>query len=60
MGHLLGKNLNFKKVKKKGSHTVFDPQSVRECPKILKICQITNLDMGFLKIDIRSRSDPSG
>ena len=24
-------------------------QSVRECPKILKICQITNFDMGFQK-----------
>ncbi len=24
-------------------------QSVRECPKILEICQITNFDMGFQK-----------
>ena len=30
-------------------------QSLRERPKILKICQITKFDMGFQKIDIRSR-----
>jgi hypothetical protein len=30
-------------------------QSVRERPKILKICQITKLDMGFQKINMRSR-----
>ena len=30
MGHLLGKNLNFKKMKKKGSHTVFDPMPISE------------------------------
>jgi hypothetical protein len=29
-------------------------QSVRECPKILKIRQITNFDMGFQKINTRS------
>jgi hypothetical protein len=29
--------------------------STRECPKILKISQITNFDMGFQKINIRSR-----
>ena len=29
--------------------------SVRECPKILKICQITKFDMGFQKINTRSR-----
>ena len=32
-------------------------QSVRECPKILKICQITKLDMGFQKKNISSRSE---
>ena len=31
--------------------------SVRECPKILKICQITKLDMGFQKKNISSRSE---
>jgi hypothetical protein len=30
-------------------------QSVRECPKILKICQITDFDMGFQKINMISR-----
>jgi hypothetical protein len=30
-------------------------QSVRECPKILKICQITQFDMGFQKINMISR-----
>ncbi len=30
MGHLLGKNLNFKKMKRKGSHTVFDPMPISE------------------------------
>jgi hypothetical protein len=30
-------------------------QSVRECPNILKIIQKTNFDMGFLKINMRSR-----
>jgi hypothetical protein len=28
---------------------------VRECPKILKICQITKFDMGFQKNNMRSR-----
>jgi hypothetical protein len=32
-------------------------QSGRECPKILKIWQTTNFDMGFQKKDIRSRSE---
>ena len=32
-------------------------QSVRSCPKILKICQITKFDMGFQKINMRSRSE---
>ena len=27
-------------------------QSVRECPKFLKICQITNFDMGFQKKNV--------
>ncbi len=31
--------------------------STRECPKILKICQITNFDMGFQKKNISSRSE---
>ncbi len=30
---------------------------MRECPKILKICQITKLDMGFQKKNISSRSE---
>ena len=30
-------------------------QSVRECPKFLKIIQETNFDMGFQKINIRDR-----
>ena len=30
-------------------------QSVRERPKIVKICQITKFDMDFQKINIRSR-----
>ena len=30
-------------------------QSVRECPKILKICQITKFDMGFQKNNILGR-----
>jgi len=33
--------------KKKISELLF---STRECPKILKICQVTNFDMGFQKI----------
>ena len=34
-------------------------QSVRECPKFLKIIQETNFDMGFKKIDMRSQSEKS-
>ncbi len=32
-------------------------QSVKKCHKIMKICQITNIDMGFQKKDISSRSE---
>jgi hypothetical protein len=31
--------------------------SVRECPKILKICQKTNFDMGFQKKHVSDRSE---
>jgi hypothetical protein len=31
-------------------------QSARECPNFLKIWQLTNFDMGFQKINIRSRN----
>ena len=30
MGHVLGKNVNLKKVKNKGSHSVFDPMPISE------------------------------
>jgi len=43
----------------RGSHTVFDPmpQSVRECPKILKIWQTANFDISFQKNEIISQSE---
>ena len=32
-------------------------QSVKECPKFLKICQITNFDMGFQKKQVSGGSE---
>jgi hypothetical protein len=32
-------------------------QSVRNCPKFLKICQLTNFDMGFQKKNVLGRSE---
>ena len=47
------KNVNFSGHKLPSNPSI----STRECPKILKICQITKLDMGFQKKNISSRSE---
>jgi hypothetical protein len=47
------KNVNFSGYKFASNPCI----STRECPKILKICQITKIDMGFQKKNILSRSE---
>ena len=50
------KKFKYKKKSILGPFSVSNPfQSVSECPKFLKIRQITNFDMGFQKINMRSR-----
>jgi hypothetical protein len=39
------------------THSLTPCQSVKECPKILRIIQETNFDMGFQKINMRSWSE---
>jgi hypothetical protein len=51
MGLVLVKNVNIlKSAKKRPIHSLLTPgYQQRTCPKILKICQETKFDMGFLK-----------